>query len=96
MSETARAIGDVTLTRFRERVAERERGVPHRANGEGETATQGTFLRAATRAECATIASVAQEIAHAVARDDVDEIGLHDDSPAKNSWGAATDKKAPA
>lgn len=31
------------------------------------------------------IARVAQEIAYAFACDDIDKIGLHDSSPAKNS-----------
>ena len=85
MSDAARVMGDVTLMRFRERVAERERGVPHRANGDGETATHGVFVNATPRAKCTTVGGVVQQIAHAVARDDVDEIGLHDGSPAKNS-----------
>ena len=85
MSAAARATGNVTLMRFRERVAQRERGVSHRANGDGEMTPHGTFIRPATRAKCTTMYGVAQEFAHAVACDDVDEIGLHDDSPAKNS-----------
>jgi len=85
MSDAARVRGDVMLTRFRERVAEGERGIAHRANGDGETMTRGTLFQAVSCAKRATIARVAQEIAYAFACDDFDEIGLHDSSPAKNS-----------
>lgn len=85
MSDAARVRGDVMLTRFCERVAEGEHGKAHRANGDRETMAYGTLFEAVSCAKRATIARFAQDIAYAFACDDIDKIGLHDNSPAKNS-----------
>ncbi len=72
------------LMRFRECIAERERGVAHRAKRDDEAPPKWSFDRATSGAKGPPVGGFAREIAHALACHDVDEMGLHDGPPAKN------------